>query len=71
MLKVVFRFYDKNLFEQDLARCIDKSTNNYSMTAAFQLSSADDKVKLRVMLDQYRNREYKETPLLDNFGQIC
>ncbi len=29
MLKVVYRFYDKNLFEQDLAKCLDKATNNY------------------------------------------
>lgn len=29
--KVLFRFYDPNLFEQDLAKCIDKATNNYCM----------------------------------------
>lgn len=28
-MKVIFRFYDKNLFEQDLAKCLDKATNNY------------------------------------------
>ena len=33
--KVLFRFYDESLFEQDLARCLDKATNNYSMTAGF------------------------------------
>lgn len=30
--KVLFRFYDKNLFEQDLAKCLDKATNNYCKT---------------------------------------
>jgi hypothetical protein len=36
MLKtVVFRFYDKQLFEQDLAKCIDKATNNYCKEYAF------------------------------------
>jgi hypothetical protein len=24
-----------------------------------------------VLLDRYRNKEYKETPLLDNFSEIC
>lgn len=41
------------------------------MTAGFQIGSPEDKVKLRTHLDRYRNREYKETPLLDNFAQIC
>lgn len=71
MLKtVVFRFYDEQLFEQDLAKCIDKATNNYSMTAGFALSKLEDKGELRALLDAYRNREYKETPLLDNFTKI-
>lgn len=35
------------------------------------MSNQDDKIKLRVHLDRYRNREYKETPLLDNFSDIC
>lgn len=33
--KVVFRHYDRNLFEGQLAKCLDRATNNYSMTAAF------------------------------------
>lgn len=28
-MRVLYRFYDRNLFEQDLAKCIDKATNNY------------------------------------------
>ena len=65
LLKAVFRFYDKSLFEQDLAKCLDKATNNYSLTAGFHLSNPESKAKLRAHLDKYRNREYKETPLLD------
>jgi hypothetical protein len=42
-----------------------------AMTAGFQVSTLDEKVKLRVLLDRYRNRDYKETPLLDNFSEIC
>lgn len=30
-MKVVFKFLDENLFEQDLAKCLDKATNNYCM----------------------------------------
>lgn len=29
ILKVVMRFCDINLFEQDLAKCLDKATSNY------------------------------------------
>ena len=41
------------------------------MTAGFHVNNQDDKIKLRVYLDRYRNKEYKETPLLDNFKDIC
>lgn len=67
----MFRFYDESLFEQALAKRLDKATNNYSMTAGFKVDSLDSKIKLRVHLDRYRNREYKETPLLDKFEEIC
>jgi hypothetical protein len=40
------------------------------MTAGFHVSNVDYKVKLRIHLDKYRNREYKETPLLDSFGEL-
>jgi hypothetical protein len=40
------------------------------MTAGFQVAQPDDKAKLRAHLDRYRNREYKETPLLDKFDDI-
>jgi hypothetical protein len=40
------------------------------MTAGFQVGSPEDKAVLRAHLDRYRNREYKETPLLDKFEDI-
>jgi hypothetical protein len=40
------------------------------MTAAFTVSNTDDKIKLRVLLDRYRIKEYKETPLIDKFEEI-
>jgi len=40
------------------------------MTAGFQVASPEDKAVLRAHLDRYRNREYKETPLLDKFDDI-
>lgn len=78
----MFRSYDESLFEQDLAKCLEKATNNYcnlktpnerniAMTAGFQVANVDDKIKLRVHLDRYRNREYKETPLLLQFSDIA
>jgi hypothetical protein len=44
LLKVLFRTYDESLFEQDLAKCLDKATNTYSMTAGFTVSNQDDKI---------------------------
>jgi hypothetical protein len=41
------------------------------MTAGFHVGNPDDKIKLRIHLDRYRMREYKETPLLDKFSEIC
>jgi hypothetical protein len=71
LLKVVFRTYDESLFEQDLARCIDKATNGHSITAGFTIANQDDKIKLRLLLDRYRNKEFKETPLLDRFNELA
>eukprot|EP00347_Sterkiella_histriomuscorum_P014896 403359104 len=71
LMDVVFRFYDESLFEQDLAKCIERATNNYSMTAGFHISSPSDKKDVRLILDKYRNRDYKETPLLNNFHDIA
>jgi len=70
LLRVLFRTYDESLFEQDLAKCLDKATNTYSMTAGFTVNNLEDKIPLRIHLDRYRNREYKETPLLDRFHEI-
>ena len=41
---MAFRTYDESLFEQDLAKCLDKATNTYSMTAGFTVSNLDDKI---------------------------
>ena len=30
-----YQTYDESLFEQDLAKCLDKATNTYSVTAGF------------------------------------
>jgi hypothetical protein len=30
----------------------------------------EDKVGMRKYIDMYKNREYKETPLLDNFKDV-
>jgi hypothetical protein len=40
------------------------------MTAGFTVKSPEAKVGLRVHLERYRNREYKETPLIDQFEEI-
>lgn len=43
------------------------------MTAGFHLggNKPEAKAQLRAHLDAYKNREYKETPLLDKFGEIA
>jgi hypothetical protein len=40
------------------------------MTAGFHIVNPENKRTLRVLLDKYRLREYKETILLDNFDTI-
>ena len=41
------------------------------MTAGFTITSGgEDKGRLKAHLERYRNREYKETPLLDKFEDI-
>ncbi len=41
------------------------------MTAGFTVKTIEDKKALRGILDRYRNRNYKETPLLDEFNSIA
>jgi hypothetical protein len=62
LLKVAFRFYDKNLFEHALAKGLSQK-----ITYGYQIGDAD----ISEYLDKYRNKEYKETPLLDNFEAIA
>lgn len=40
------------------------------MTPGYTLKSQEDKRELRRHLDAYRNKSYKETPLLDHFKDI-
>ena len=41
------------------------------MTSGFQINNLEDKKNMRTHLDKYRNKEYKETPLLDHFNNIA
>ena len=40
------------------------------MGIGFQIKNPEHKKDLRKILDLYRNKQYKETPLLDNFDKI-
>lgn len=71
ILKVAFRFYDKHLFEHSLAQGLEDATGPSSVTYGYRVGNPDEnmqaKQELRNLLDLYKQKEYKQTPLLDNF----
>lgn len=74
LLKVVFRFYDRQLFEHSLAQAIESATGPSSVSFGFRVGQPNERLeakdKLRKLLDTYKMKEYKESPLLDNFNSI-
>jgi hypothetical protein len=42
MLKVAFRFYDKNLFQQQLAQGLDAATGSTSMTYGYRIGNFEE-----------------------------
>lgn len=69
VFSVLWRFYDKNLFEQGLARTLNRlltEKHSYSL----DLPSTADEAFLADLLAKYKRREFKQTILLDNFTQI-
>jgi hypothetical protein len=58
LFKVLFRFYDKNLFEQGLAKSIDRALKD-GCTHGYSVSK--DTAGLREFLGKYKQREYKQT----------
>lgn len=64
---VLWRFYDRNLFEQGLARSLDRLlTDGHSFMLEVPPNFSEE--VLADMLAKYKRREYKQTILLDNFS---
>lgn len=74
ILDIAFKFFDKNLFEHQLAQGLNAALGQYSVSFGYKVGDHSDnleaKEKLMKFLDAYKSKEYKETPLLDNFDQI-
>ena len=41
-----------------------------AMTAGFTISKVEDKIEIRKYLEKYKNKSYKDTPLMDHFAEI-
>lgn len=61
---VLFRFYDKNLFEHSLARSLNNAYK-HSHTSTYSINGKP--VEFDNLLQRYKNREYKQTILIDSF----
>ena len=64
LLKVAFKFYDKNLFEQELAKSLDralrqKQTYSYSIDAPDGENASVHIERLQTLLAKYKDRHYK------------
>lgn len=66
--KVLFRFYDKQLFEHGLAQTLN-SLEKDKHCYTFAVEELPQKVGS--LLDQYKTREYKEIVLFNNLQTIC
>jgi hypothetical protein len=75
MMRVLTKFYDKVLLEQELAKSLNKALNE-GFTRAFSLDVKNEEVKetlqeLSDLLAKHKGKQYKQTPLMDNFNELC
>lgn len=74
MLKVAFRFYDMHLFEHSIAQGLEAATGPASVSFGYSIGDStqnkEAKKKVRSILDEYKSKEYRQTPLLDNFKKL-
>lgn len=74
VLKVALRYQDKTLFEQYLAKGLEAALGIYSTTYGYRVGECDEKMEekdeLRKFLNMHKSKEYKQTPLVDNFQEI-
>jgi len=68
LFKVLFRFYDRSLFEQGLAKSINRALKD---GCTYGYSVNKDTAGLREFLGRYNLREYKKTILQDDFKTVC
>jgi hypothetical protein len=67
-LNVLFRFYDRSLFEQGLAKSVNRALKD-NHTFGYSLESKPE--ELAKMIVEYKRREYKQTILTDDFKKIA
>ena len=60
MLEVVFRFHDRHLFEQQMAKGLEAALGKYHVTYGYNISdrTGEQKKKLREYMTVYRGKEY-------------
>ena len=40
------------------------------MTAGYAINGNENKIKIRTILQKYKNKEYRETPLMDQLSEV-
>jgi len=53
-----------------LARSISAAIQSYSSTYSYEVTSEDQKRRLKSLVDKFLGKEYKETPLLDKLDEV-
>ena len=67
--QVMFRFHDKNLFEQNIAHSLNEALQ-YGCTNGYSIDSEHSK-PINDLMMQYKIKEYKQTPILDKLDQLA
>lgn len=72
--EVAFRFMDRNIFEQHMAKGLEAALGRYNVTYGYKLGEEGERKeareRLRTLLNKYKAKEYRETPLLDEFAEV-
>ena len=71
MTKVLTKFYDRVLIEHEIAKVLRKALKS-GFTRTFSIKRVGANInELDQLLSEFDGKQYKKTPLLDNFQKIC
>ena len=63
------------MFEHSIAQGLEAATGPNAISFGYKVGdlgrNTEEKQRLRELLEKYKSKEYKQTPLLDNFDEIA